>query len=1328
MIQQNNIAVPIIGMSSDKSENSPVKNSYNFGLNLLNNSSKGDIGTIVNEHGTTERFTFSNNEVIIGHISVDNSTTILFTSNGVDSHSIGKWFNNSYTQLISDQCLNFSTDLKFRITGEYRIVNGCDEVIYFRDSLNPDRRINLSAYDDGLYNDSTGNFDCNLIELNPDFIIPNFTATVLNAGSLKPGAYQFSISYLDNEFNVVYRSYLSLPTFVIKNQDSSIELLIENIDTKFAYFNIYVAIATSGTGTATEFYCIKNNQPIQNSIYSFHFTNLTSEDVRVTLDELLQQNIVYETSKVMEQVDGRLLRANLTEKYRPYNLYQQYANAIDTQWVSKIVDSRARERSFMGGEVEAFGIVYIHTNGQESPVFNIPCKTTYSLLPSVPAYHRTGTCDPHITQSTYTNPNCADTYWDIQGGGTLSNQNIKHFVTPDRGVITLGGLDQKGIIGYEFSNIQYPDDVIGHYIVKAKRNYSNKTIYSKGFAGTLNNITSSTGMVFRGMTYLQPSEPTASTKHLWFTSPELQYKRKEIQSTHFNKILEFRTTEYNIDSNCESGIGNVKYGKGNWNCMEYDGNGSAMFGEDTDIIITASYLKRGAQRIDSQSSTILKSKFFEYNESSRNIFETATTVINTSMLNPFQFIYTNSDISWVEDDQGSLFYVSLADNDKIVFDDLYSIEYVRTHNGMKTGDTVIFEGETWVSPPFIANVLLESEGTTAFLDKAIRVLGSGIVGAASALGATISTSDAAPNVQALSNSVQSAAQSAGVGGPQAALIAAGVGFTLGVTVSTIREIAALYKDNALGDLTNFTTNTWKFPGPAGHLYCRNGDIRYHAEVLTDLVVESEIDTNLREIETVCGDIYDVNSLEFLGYIRDKLLTYSEDIQNYVINGTVCPEIYRYNYDYSKKNYENVYYPLPFTYNFCSDCINKYPNTIIYSSLSSNVFSGDAYTLYKPGAEKIIDGDKGEITNLTYSKNRLYIHTTDDLYITRPNHQQLNTGSNGIIIESGAFLSLTPEKLSNAEYGAYGCLNGSVLKIPSGITWVDSNSSRIYLHSSNLNNLNYKGLNSYLQSKSPLFGKDHSVLIAYDNKYDRILYSVKSFKLIEGQDSSEPTSNVDRYENQSFTLSYSLMNKSWTSFHSYIPDYLFSNSTTVFSSIGSTLYSHDNETVRSNYYGIQESSILDYTLQFNRTSIIDSIQYYSEVVDENEAVLNETYDNLVVYSSNQSTGLLNLQLETSDTVFNLGWDPTNKSVIKSNNLHKVAAIRDIGLNSNIFTSDWNNIQSNYFIDKVPTNLDLTRQEWQLKRIIDNYIGIRLYYNGSNKIKTNFISTVTVPNIL
>jgi hypothetical protein len=121
-----------------------------------------------------------------------------------------------------------------------------------------------------------------------------------------------------------------------------------------------------------------------------------------------------------------------------------------------------------------------------------------------------------------------------------------------------------------------------------------------------------------------------------------------------------------------------------------------------------------------------------------------------------------------------------------------------------------------------------------------------------------------------------------------------------------------------------------------------------------------------------------------------------------------------------------------------------------------------------------------------------------------------------------------------------------------------------------------------------------------------------------------------FENKSFTISYSFLNNQWSSYHSYLPYYMFNDADSFYS--GDVL--KHNEGSYQIFSGVKYDHIIDFiALNHPMESFItNSIQYSSNVysVDEdnqfNYYVTPSTFDHVILYNDSQSTGKKELVIQ------------------------------------------------------------------------------------------------------
>ena len=124
-----------------------------YALNSQLEDQEGNHFHYGSEVGTTYIKEIPANHVVVGHINMERNETVLFTTDGTNS-TIGilsRKDDMSYQYEIKVDDSKQTKKLGFKkegyVRGVYRLLNGCDKVIYFVDGVNKDRRININQLD-----------------------------------------------------------------------------------------------------------------------------------------------------------------------------------------------------------------------------------------------------------------------------------------------------------------------------------------------------------------------------------------------------------------------------------------------------------------------------------------------------------------------------------------------------------------------------------------------------------------------------------------------------------------------------------------------------------------------------------------------------------------------------------------------------------------------------------------------------------------------------------------------------------------------------------------------------------------------------------------------------------------------------------------------------------------------------------------------------------------------------------------------------------------------------------------------------------------------------
>jgi len=169
---------------------------------------------------------------------------------------------------------------------------------------------------------------------------------------------------LDKNFNTVYKTDISPQTVIfddsltssvdnidgdvnypqfdqavggIQATSKSITLRFSNIDTSQSYIRVNVAYQISANQVILA-HQVASLLPISGSTLDWTYTGLSVSNGDTVIDytSMLIPLTSYESSYVMEQVQGRLLRANLKGKNRDYSQLQTFVNSnLTLKWIAE---------------------------------------------------------------------------------------------------------------------------------------------------------------------------------------------------------------------------------------------------------------------------------------------------------------------------------------------------------------------------------------------------------------------------------------------------------------------------------------------------------------------------------------------------------------------------------------------------------------------------------------------------------------------------------------------------------------------------------------------------------------------------------------------------------------------------------------------------------------------------------------------------------------------------------------------------------------------------------------------------------------------------------
>ena len=371
------------GMNKDIAQSLELNNSWWHARNAANNDNDGDVGLIGNEPANLQCGIIP--YTVIGAIHRYGDEWIVYSTDDINSE-IGRFDDSEckYTPIVNDQCLNFKK--KFLITGAAKENFDCSWEVYWDDSNNPSRSLNI----DNVpyikdYNNPTGiapcivypnaqplRLDCEEIRLAPLMSTP---CVVLNksrdGGLLEDGSYQAYIAYVENEQRVSdYIGISNIQTLWNHNDNAcGLDVTVSNLDKKFDNFQLVLLIRNQGQLFRKVI-----------GLYSTEVTDISIDYIDPALVSESAENLFfispsYEKSQSMFVVNDWLIRQGPSEQF-DFN-YQPIANNILTKFVVNKVPSNYYNKAgnklgFMRDEQYAFFIRWIYNTGERSSSYHIP--------------------------------------------------------------------------------------------------------------------------------------------------------------------------------------------------------------------------------------------------------------------------------------------------------------------------------------------------------------------------------------------------------------------------------------------------------------------------------------------------------------------------------------------------------------------------------------------------------------------------------------------------------------------------------------------------------------------------------------------------------------------------------------------------------------------------------------------------------------------------------------------------------------------------------------------------------------------------------------------
>lgn len=1282
--EQDSINVIRKGLFTDTSKEQQPKGTYPFALNAIDESSEGDMLSLSNENSNFNCADIPDSYNLIGSSYLENNTNILFFVDEDTNNSIIATLDKTckFTELVVSSCLGFS--LSNQIESTFRIKNGCERIVYFVDHLNPDRFINLDNLESflkvgfDLTNPDVNKWDCGLFNI--DRLSKEVCISLVEVnefgGTIPVGVVQFAIQHLDENLNGAgfsdpsatipitndsyAESYINIDGAAPNTPTSkSVEINISNIDTNYSYLDL-VTIITNGGVTQT--YNV-DRLNITGTSQNYIFKGLDNYD---TFSNITYSKNVY-SSKSITQLENRLIRGNIRSITKDYSSIQRnFTNGItsiysSTAGVTNSVDDGIKtstyyfnERSYMRDDVYAFGIYYIYDDNTKSPVFHIPgrAKNPIGLNPPVSgdwnnvdsgiAYAGAGqhsrawavglwdTMLHTVVDTSVANWETTIGHTEVEHLGLVIGDTVERWKVYNTAVRhaskEISSATYTGEMAYYEGESLYPttEDCDGNKIygdlagtpirhhkfpdASLEPHHDGTNKYTLGIQ--FNNIilppntigykivrcdrdSLNRTVLDKGIAHYTRETTSTVLGSMNFQAPFMNKHLTTGASSGDNVVPD--GPEAGKDSSvCNTNGVSVPYDKVTFH---------SPLTKIKSPYLGASFMKTELNAIgtitelgDDEYNTALKCSYNSYNKIKRNS-RTNIKINNQAYISGNAIERNALDVKFINNFQTETYAMDL-NSAAYIIDDVSNDVYTKAQDWTLSGVTPYYKED------YSGYYSLKSNNVNIHpvLENLIYY--------------TVSTC------------VTNTASSHVYGGD------------IFITRLDYKHIVRLHSCDS-GDRVNASNvNTYVYIDGTTDKHSYNHIVTFWSE--------SEVNSEMRHEEA--NQKYYPKSYQTGGDLYQNFLLPSTRYGDYI------PNYYNYNEDFTKWNTEVSYIQLPSTWKYCSDCLEEFPNRIVYSEQSFQEEIADHYLTTLPNNYKDIIANRGNITKLYNYKNTVLIDTEESRFVLPSTTKAIKASEENIYVGTGEFFSLPVQEIVDSNVGFMGNQSQWANDVTEhGIFSIDARSGNIFLYNKNMELLSGSkyGMSNYFSEELSLqlpkqYEEEREIEITnidnpanpyngvgytsvFDTRHNRWILTKHDYKLTQagldlvnavtgterldyteggwkyinlgGSSFIKPSANPDWFENISWTMSFSMNRGSWISWHSYLPTnyidsklgfYSVDNKPSIYET-SKSIWRHNKKFEYQTFYGTYYPHIIEIVESNNplQTSLYNSISFITK---------------------------------------------------------------------------------------------------------------------------------------
>lgn len=485
-------------------------------------------------------------------------------------------------------------------------------------------------------------------------------------------------------------------------------------------------------------------------------------------------------------------------------------------------------------------------------------------------------------------------------------------------------------------------------------------------------------------------------------------------------------------------------------------------------------------------------------------------------------------------------------------------------------------------------------------------------------------------------------------------------FYFDTPVSVFERITSL--TNIFGLVGALTSDlNANFDVTENNLFAKEGYIHLFNYGIPYFLVESDINVDYRHGQNNKERDFYPHKSDLKDWLEEENVPISED--NY----------YFYNRTYSKQNLESE---------ICTSCISNPDNLkcqatninrIIYSEPSNTENKNDNWLINKANDYYDFPLTLGKLITADGIENNKVLVRLEKGSQMFPAYNTIQATEENIQVGTGGMFQSNPQDIAITDLGYAGTQHKDILHTEYGHIWADAERGQVFkleTGGKGMDELSKDGMKNWFKENLPFqILKDFPNMpvedidnnlngiglhFCFDKRFHRFLITKLDYKKINpdvtynkeekkfyvGED--EVTLGHPKYFcSKKWTISYNFYTKTWTSFHSYTPEFYvehidgFESGYKGFGNIQKT-YAH-NMTNKSYqvFYGKLEPFIVELNSKFSgQNNYLTNIEYLLDVIryhNEYDTFYNrtKTFNKAIIYNNNQTSGLLTMKVKNPE---------------------------------------------------------------------------------------------------